>query len=81
MSGDGFDLFAAKKELKVLIAGSSYQRFYRLLYYVALLKYVTTAHLKAIGFPGMEKVATKRKLRALHELGYVRLLFIHIQNF
>jgi len=69
----GFDLFSAKNELQDLTVGGCYKSLYRLLYYVALLKYVTQSHLKAVGFSGVEKVATKRKLCTLHELGYVRI--------
>ena len=73
MASDGFDLFSAKNELRELTIGGCYKSLYRLLYYVTLLKYVTQKHLKAIGFSGVEKVATKGKLRTLHELGYVRI--------
>ncbi len=67
------DLEAVKRELKPLVSGGSYENIYQMLYYLALLKYVAQGHLKAIGFPGVEKVATKKKLQVLSELGYVRL--------
>ncbi|MCE5251368.1 hypothetical protein LLG96_14230 [bacterium] len=67
------DLEAFKREIQPVAFGRSYESVYLLLYYVALLKYVTQNHLKAIGFPGVEKVATKGKLRTLHELDYLRL--------
>ena len=73
MEKNDCDLEQIKSELKVLISGGSYANIYQMLYYVALLKYVTQQHLKAIGFHGVEKVATKGKLRTLHELGYIRL--------
>lgn len=57
----------------VLTNNKSYTNIYQLLYYVALLKYSTQGHLKSIGFWGAEKVATKKKLQVLSELGYVRL--------
>ena len=68
-----YDLDAVKRELKPIMSGGSYENIYQLLYYVSLLKYSTQGHLKSIGFPGTEKVATKKKLQALSELGYVRL--------
>ncbi len=67
------ELEAVKSELKPLMSGGSYENIYQMLYYLALLKYVAQGHLKAIGFPGVEKVATKKKLQVLSELGYVRL--------
>lgn len=67
------DLEAVKSELKPLMSGGSYENIYQMLYYLALIKYATQVHLKAIGFPGAEKVATKGKLLALCELGYVQL--------
>ena len=73
MEQNDCDLERVKSELKALTSGGSYANIYQLLYYVALLKYATQQHLKAIGFPGAEKVATKGKLHALHELWYVRL--------
>ncbi len=73
MKRDDFDLAQAKSELKPLISGGSYTAVYRLLYFASLLKYVTQTHLKAIGFSGVGKVATKKKLLTLHECGYLRL--------
>lgn len=67
------DLETLKRELKSLVSGGSYENIYQLLYYLALLKYATQGHLKSIGFSGAEKVATKKKLQALSELGYARL--------
>lgn len=73
MERNNFNLEKTKSDLKALISGGSYTNIYQLLYYVALLKYATQQHLKVIGFSGVEKVATKGKLRALHDLGYIRL--------
>jgi len=73
MKQNDYDLERLKSELKVLTSGGSYANIYQLLYYVALLKYSTQGHLKSIGFSGAEKVATKKKLHALCEFGYVRL--------
>ncbi len=67
------DLEAFKSELQPVAFGRSYESVYQLLYNVALLKYSTQGHLKTIGFSGAEKVATKKKLKVLCELGYVRL--------
>jgi len=67
-----YDLDAVKRELKPIMSGGSYENIYQLLYYVSLLKYSTQGHLKSIGFPGTEKVATKKKLKALCDLGYLR---------
>ena len=73
MERTDYDFDAVKRELKPIMSGGSYENIYQLLYYVTLLKYSTQGHLKSIGFPGTEKVATKKKLQALSELGYVRL--------
>ena len=67
------DLEAFKSELQPVAFGRSFESVYQLLYNVALLKYSTQGHLKALGFSGAEKVATKKKLQVLSELGYVRL--------
>ncbi len=67
-----FDLERGKDELRPLTSGGSFENIYQLLYYVTLLKYVTQEHIKSIGFSGAGKVATKGKLRALSELGYLR---------
>jgi len=67
------DLDAMKTELQPVAFGRSYESVYQLLYNVALLKYSTQGHLKSIGFPGVEKVATKGKLNTLCEFGYLRL--------
>ena len=68
-----FDLERGKDELRPLTSGGSFENIYQLLYYVALLKYATQEHIKSIGFAGVGKVATKRKLQTLRELGYLRL--------
>lgn len=73
MKQSNYDLEAVKRELKPLVSGGSYENIYQLLYYLTLLKYSTQGHLKSIGFSGAEKVATKKKLHILSELGYVRL--------
>jgi len=73
MERSSIDFTLVKSELKPLISGGSYTAVYRLLYYASLLKYVTQKHLKAIGFSGAEKVATKKKLLTLQTLGYLRL--------
>ncbi len=73
MKQSDYDLEAVKRELKPLVSGGSYENIYQLLYYLTLLKYSTQGHLKSIGFSGAEKVATKKKLQVLSELGYVRL--------
>ena len=67
-----FDLERGKDELRPLTSGGSFENIYRLLYYVALLKYATQEQIKSIGFAGVGKVATKRKLQVLRELGYLR---------
>ncbi len=67
-----FDLERGKEELRPLTSGGSFENIYQLLYYTTLLKYVTQEHIKSIGFSGAKKVATKRKLQALRELGYLR---------
>ena len=67
-----FDLEDIKEELRPLTYGGSFENIYQLLYYVALLKYATQEQIKSIGFAGVGKVATKRKLQVLRELGYLR---------
>lgn len=67
-----FDLERGKDELRPLTSGGSFENIYQLLYYVALLKYATQEQIKSIGFAGVGKVATKRKLQTLRELGYLR---------
>lgn len=67
-----FDLERRKDEIRPLTSGGSFENIYQLLYYVALLKYATQEHIKSIGFSGVEKVATKKKLQALCTLGYLR---------
>ena len=66
-----FDLERGKDELRPLTSGGSFENIYQLLYYVALLKYATQEQIKSIGFAGAEKLATKKKLQALSELGYL----------
>jgi len=73
MGQNPHDLEAYKRELQPVAFGRSFESVYQMLYYVALLKYSSQGHIKAIGFPGAEKVATKKKLQVLSELGYVRL--------
>ena len=73
MEKSDYNFDAIKRELKPIMSGGSYENIYQLLYYISLLKYSTQGHLKSIGFSGTEKVATKKKLQALSELGYVRL--------
>lgn len=72
------DIETFKRELRPLVSGGSYENVYQLLYHLALLKYATQGHLKAIGFSGAEKVATKKKLEALCDLGYIRLANEHL---
>ena len=67
-----FDLERGKEELRPLTSGGSFENIYQLLYYTTLLRYVTQEHIKKLGFSGVEKVATKKKLKALCDLGYLR---------
>ncbi len=73
MTQSDYDLESVKRELKPLMSGGSYENIYQLLYYLTLMKYSKQGHLKSIGFTGAEKVATKKKLQVLSELGYVRI--------
>lgn len=73
MTQSDYDIEAVKREFKPLVSGGSYENIYQLLYYLTLMKYSTQGHLKSIGFSGAEKVATKKKLQVLSELGYIRL--------
>jgi len=66
------DIATVKAELQPIAHGSSYDRIFRLLYYVALLKYATQEQVQSINFPGAGKIATKKKFHALRELGYLR---------
>ena len=66
------DFEMVKTELQTVAHGSSHKKVYTLLYYVALLKYVTREHIKNLEFPGVEKVGTKGKLHTLNNLGYLR---------
>ena len=49
----------------------SYQQFFKLYYYIRLLKYSTQEQLKNIGFPGGEKVCTTNMLNSLVKLGHI----------
>ena len=69
-----FDLEGIKDELRPLTSGGSFENIYQLLYYTTLLKYATQEHIKSIGFAGAGKVATKGKLQALCEMGYLQLV-------
>jgi hypothetical protein len=72
MEISNLDNATVKAELQPIAHGSSYDRIYRLLSYVALLKYATQEQIQSISFPGAGKVATKKKFQALCELGYLR---------
>jgi len=73
MLSGNIEFEAVKTELQTVAHGSSHKKVYTLIYYVALLKYATQEHIKKLGFPGIEKVATKGKFQTLSNLGYLRL--------
>lgn len=71
-----FSLANIKRQLKPLCYKDgktvrSYQQFYRLFYFIRLLKYSTQEQLKSIKFSGNSKVATKDILLKLVDLGLI----------
>lgn len=71
-----YSLSTFKEQLKPLCYKNgktirSYQQFFRLYYFIRLLKYSTRDQLNSIGFSGSSKVATKEILKSLVELGHI----------
>lgn len=69
-----FDIETVKNELRFLTSGGSFKSIYQVLYYSALLKYITQQQLKNIGYTGVEKIATKKKMLKLADLGFLQVV-------
>lgn len=51
----------------------SYQQFFRLYYFIRLLRYANQTQLKSLQFSGVSKVATKEILKELVNLGHISI--------
>ena len=74
-----FSLSLIKEQLKPLIYNQnktvrSYQQFFRLYYYIRLLRYSTQAQLRSLSFSGVSKVATKDILDELVNIGQISVI-------
>lgn len=56
-------------ELEELVKGSSFKQLFNMLYALALVRYATPEHLRAVNF----KLGTSGKLGKISELGYISL--------
>lgn len=73
-----FSLSFIKEQLKPLCYHNgktvrSYQQFFRMYYYIRLLKYSTQKQLRSIEFSGVSKVATKDILDELVKIGHISI--------
>jgi len=71
-----FSLSLIKEQLKPLIYHQnktvrSYQQFFRLYYFIRLLKYTTQSQLRSLSFSGVSKVATKDILDELVNIRHI----------
>jgi hypothetical protein len=71
-----FSLSFIKEQLKPLCYHNgktvrSYQQFFRLYYYIRLLKYSSQKQLRSLEFSGVSKVATKDVLDELVKIGHI----------
>ena len=74
----GFNTSIIKNELKPLcyhegVTVRSYQQFFRLYYFICLLRYSTQPQLRRLKFSGVTKVATKEMLTKLVDFGHISL--------
>ena len=71
-----FSLSLIKEQLRPLIYNNnktvrSYQQFFRLYYFIRLLKYTTQTQLRSLSFSGVSKVATKDILDELVNIRHI----------